>query len=140
MGQQTSRRTWRNRLTEYRSRLRGWLFEHRHGVGLGGPPNNWANVDVVIARPWGGHADNVSAEFHNDAGEIWTRQWWTGEPDSNLIASYDVRAFRRLALWYLWRWAFGEWFGLRRTLFYWDLSRRMKPYRQQERTAYRVKS
>lgn len=26
--------------------------------------------------------------------------------------------FRKLALWYLWRWTWGEWFGLRRWLFY----------------------
>ena len=38
--------------------------------------------------------------------------------------------FRKLALWYLWRWAWGEWFGLRRSLFYWDLHRRCKKQRE----------
>jgi len=37
-----------------------------------------------------------------------------------------AEGFRWLALWYLWRWAWGEWFGLRRRLYYWDLSRRSK--------------
>lgn len=35
-------------------------------------------------------------------------------------------ALHKIILWYLWRWAWGEWFGLRRYLFYKFLKRRIE--------------
>lgn len=118
------RHRWRHRWERLRSGTRQWLLEDKAGVGLGGPPNKWQHIDVRQDRPWAGHGHNVSAQFHNDAGEVFIREWWDGE-DGDLRFSLDVRAFRQLAAWYLWRWAWGEWFGLRRRLYYWDLRRRL---------------
>lgn len=55
----------------------------------------------------------------NDAHEIWfgyPRKW---------LLHMSRRDFHKVIRWYLWRWARGEWFGIRRKLFYVLLHRRV---------------
>ena len=64
--------------------------------------------------------------FGNDAGDVMIYLKYAGEEPERwelFIAAVD---FRKLALWYLWRWAWGEWFGLRRRAFYWNLDRKYR--------------
>lgn len=118
------KRWWRN-LRDWRWFLRAWLLEDRALEGLGGPPNNWRSLYDVR-----GKHDNVSytCSFNNDAHEIWFWQEFD-EEDGRWAFFLDAGAFRRMALWYVWRWAWGEWFGLRRRLFYWDNHRRVQQMR-----------
>lgn len=113
---------------------------NRPGVE-GGPPNDWEHSGYIPAPRMSGEREKVyySASFEDDAFVIGINERYDyfqqGEWNRNdrwklLI---DANIFRRMALWYLWRWTYGEWFGLRRWLFYkwlhWHVSRweTMKP-------------
>lgn len=114
-------------------KLRAFLLEDRYRQGIGGPPNNfrWCNGirdqrDTVTY--------NVS--FNNDAFEIWIGEKWDDEESFRWAFHCRATVFRQMALWYLWRWAWGEWFGLRRWLFYKDLRFRLRnfpPFRNRPR-------
>jgi hypothetical protein len=112
------RNRWRVRLSDWRVRLREWLLEDSSNKGLGGPPNNWQSITVRA----GSHSGNAEygACFGDDASSIWISVRYPDEPGDGGRWLCDLRpvVFRRIALWYLWRWAYGEWFGLRRWLFY----------------------
>lgn len=119
------------------NRFRVWVLEDQPGQGLGGVPNNWRSTGYFdVERVSGehqkhgkwGYSHEISAAFLNDAHEIGISEKWT---EGDTISEgwklmIPARCFRRIALWYLWRWAWGEWFGLRRKLFYWDLKRRVE--------------
>lgn len=105
-----------------------WKIAQGNGMGDGyGVPNDWCSIEVTqeasqkcrLAR---------SATFLNDAFDIWIarREY---QNDQLVVDQWDthmpVWVFRRFAFWYLWRWAWGEWFGLRRRLFYALLHRRV---------------
>lgn len=131
-------RRWQDRLrwrlNEWRVRLREWLLEDKAGQGLGGPPNNWQSLQV--RDTWRGRdGAEYSAHFGDDATSImiWVR--YPDEPADGGRWLCDLRTpiFRRLALWYLWRWAYGEWFGLRRWLFYRWLHRHVARMRRLSR-------
>ena len=66
----------------------------------------------------GDGVDHV-AVFNNDAFEV-----WLGYPDK-WLAHYSRKDFEKIIRWYLWRRIYGEWFGLRRSLWYWLLKRRV---------------
>lgn len=100
--------------------LRRWLLEDRATHGLGGPPNN--TRQATFRDEWDDR--NVTVIFINDAHEVWIAERWGGE-EERYVYSGSAQTFRQMALWYLWRWAWGEWFGLRRWLFYWDLKRKL---------------
>lgn len=119
------KRLWKNRRWIFRSLL-------LEDGSFGGPPNNERNSPDVR-----GLHENVtySCHFNNDAYEIWFWQEFDGEP-GKWAFFLDAGAFRRMALWYLWRWAWGEWFGLRRKLFYWDLNRRWAIHAAAQRPAH----
>lgn len=112
--------------------LRQWFLEDQANQGLGGPPNNWAHLKTFDVQRYirDGHdyAFGYNARFNNDAHEIWigTREIDRGQTHDRWAFHCSTQAFRRIAIWYLWRWAWGEWFGLRRKLFYWDLHRRVQ--------------
>jgi hypothetical protein len=127
----TYRSRWRFRIEQWRRRIVPWLLEDQADQGLGGPPNNWRSTGPIIieqgekyGRP---HRSEVYARFGNDAHEIMIGQSWIDgdHREDTWYASVPAPAFRRIALWYLWRWAWGEWFGLRRRLFYWHLFRKV---------------
>jgi hypothetical protein len=112
------RHRWRYRLASWRVRLREWLLEDGANRGLGGPPNNWQSIKIA-AESYGGNAD-YSARFGDDASSImiWVRYTDEQKGDGRWLADFRPAVFRRMALWYLWRWAYGEWFGLRRWVYY----------------------
>ena len=71
------------------------------------------------------------ASFLNDAFElgIWQRYTENGVKEEKLLHMFPTPIFRKIAFWYLWRWACGEWFGLRRWLYYWFLHREVMSWR-----------
>lgn len=99
--------------------LREWLLEDSASKGLGGPPNNWQSVAAREMDNGIGHAE-YGARFGDDATTVMLHVRYTDDPgdQGRWLAAIPVVVFRRFALWYLWRWAYGEWFGLRRRLFY----------------------
>ncbi len=112
----------------WRARVRGWLLEDGATRGLGGPPNNWQMSGEYRGR-WASQGESYRGVFLDDAGSIGISvKWPDGEESWKVILPATV--FRRLALWYLARWAYGEWFGLRRWLFYRDLRRRVAAHRR----------
>lgn len=121
---------WRGR-REWRTNLREWLLEDGAIQGLGGPPNNWQASGKYAVRP--GEAE-YTARFLDDAFSIGVAAYWPedgGESRWALILPAPV--FRRLALWYLWRWTYGEWFGVRRWLFYRWLRRHVARMQQRRK-------
>lgn len=63
------------------------------------------------------------ASFTNDAFDVYigyTDRWET---------HFRRDELHRFIRWYLRKWAFGEWFGLRRIVWYWALSKRVERYR-----------
>jgi hypothetical protein len=112
------------------AKLRQRLLESKAHEGLGGPPNNWQHSPAYKGCNRG-HSSGVAEygiSFQNDAHDVglWVR--YDEENRQHWDAIMSTEHFRKMALWYLWRWAWGEVFGLRRWLYYKDLSRRMKPY------------
>jgi hypothetical protein len=99
---------------------------------VGGPPNSWQSVEVKGDQRWAGDLGKVGyvCSFQNDAGEIWLGVEWEGTGSYKWTFSLNATTFRKLAWWYLWRWAVGEWFGLRRRLFYLDLHRRVSQWQR----------
>lgn len=121
------------KLSERISRVRSWLLEDKALEGLGGPPNNWQSSPQFASRQHGRSTGRLwySIRFDNDAFDVWISTQFSDESQSDTLCVMAAEDFRKLALWFLWRWAWGEWFGLRRWLFYKDLHRRMRPYRAQ---------
>ena len=48
------------------------------------------------------------------------------------------KSFHKIVRWYLWRWGWGEWFGLRRYLWYKLLHRRVRGYPKNVHAANRL--
>lgn len=113
------------------SNFLSWLLEDQANRGLGGPPNNWRSLTVPADRKWAGDAakEHYDICFQSDAGEIWIAAKYPDQSESTWLIFMNASTFRKMALWYIWRWAWGEWFGLRRSLFYWHLHRRVESYR-----------
>lgn len=70
-------------------------------------------------------------EFNNDAFDVAISTQHTDEIKPQIALCMAAEDFRKLALWYLWRWAWGEWFGVRRRLFYWHLKRQVAAWDRQ---------
>ena len=107
-------------IRDYLAWFRQWILEDKANDGLGGPPNNWQSSPKYPSCQWGmstGH-EYFSLHFNNDAGEVWISTKFTDDDKSQWVTAVACPDFRKLALWYLWRWAWGEWFGLRRKLYY----------------------
>ena len=103
-------------------------------VGTGSVPNSWASKTFRTSRPSGvvGGTTHYHVRFADDAfGVIGWRAWKDnpGEDEQAICVNMQAPVFRRVALWYLWRWAAGEWFGLRRWLFYRHLHYKVSCYR-----------
>lgn len=106
--------------------LRRRLTEDRYHQGLGGAPNGHQHSPRYQScqRGMSAGVEWHSISFNNDAAEIWIAEKFADDEDaSDWELSIAAEDFRRLALWYIRRWAWGEWFGLRRWLFYWYLNR-----------------
>lgn len=112
---------------ERKARFLSWLLEDRALEGLGGAPNGFRYSRKFTSRGHGSSnsVENFGMHFGNDAFDVMIYRKFRGEKSrwALFIAAED---FRKLALWYLWRWAWGEWFGLRRHLFYWNLNREIQ--------------
>ncbi len=129
----TYRNRWRFRLEQWQRGLVPWLLEDKADQGLGGPPNNWRSTGPILTdkgEKFGGRHE-VYARFGNDGFDVMIGEKWVDgdHTDEQWSLSLSTAAFRQIALWYLWRWAWGDWFGLRRRLYYWNLSRKMHAYR-----------
>lgn len=61
--------------------------------------------------------------FINDSFDI-----GIGSPDKWYVIMRR-EAFHKMIRWYLIKWSFGEWFGLRRTIWYWLLKRRCSKHK-----------
>lgn len=134
---QAVRRDVFDRWRQWRIRLRQWLLSHNpHGDwGVGGPPNDKCNFTVAVSRNVKHdriQTHDIYAYFLNDAFEIWIGEMYTDgdAKDESWEFSCRTEHFRKIVIWYLWRWAWGEWFGLRRRLYYWDLHRRVSAQRK----------
>lgn len=107
-----------------------WLLEDRYTSGLGGPPNMHRQTKDIPGRD-----ATYRGAFNNDAHEFWIEHEYPGE-QARWAFSCPSGVFRRLALYYLWRWAWGEWFGLRRRLYYiylhWEVRRVLDGNKQRE--------
>lgn len=111
-----------------------WLLEDRATHGLGGAPNGHR---ISPRYPSRGHgmSNGIKAfglSFGNDAFDVHVWRQFDDQKQSHYALMIAAEDFRKLALWYLWRWAWGEWFGLRRRLFYWYLNLQVE--RMQRRT------
>lgn len=129
-------RRWRYRLSERWTRLRAWLLEDSANKGLGGPPNNWQSVKAARRDNGIGQAE-YGARFLDDASAVgvWVRYHDDPGDEGHWLCTMPRHVFRRFALWYLWRWVYGEWFGMRRRLYYHWLHRhvaRMMVHRRAE--------
>jgi hypothetical protein len=63
--------------------------------------------------------------LNNDGHETWIgsmNEWHTHMKN---------KTFRKLCFWYLKTWALADWFGLRSTIYYWLLSRRVSKFKPQ---------
>lgn len=109
-----------------------WLLEDRASEGLGGAPNMHRMSPRFTSRQHGmstGLAE-FGALFNNDAFDFWVWKRFEETDESRYVLTIAAEDFRKLALWYLWRWAWGEWFGLRRRLYYWHLHRMVMKMRR----------
>jgi len=111
--------------------FRCWLLEDQGNRGLGGMPNNWRDTGYIMEDEGKTWAHELYARFGNDAAEIWIGHRWTENGESKEAWDFhcSTSSFRKIALWYLWRWAWGEWFGLRRWLYYKWLHRHCRQFR-----------
>ena len=116
--------------SRYSSQFWSWALEDRAFRGLGGPPNGHRVSPRFPSRQHGMSTGTkeFSLRFDNDAHDVWIARWYDEQDTSKWVLAMAAEDFRKLALWYLWRWAWGEWFGLRRRLFYWNLKRRLKAF------------
>jgi len=121
----------RNRLayrwSNFKCGFRGWLLEDKYHHGLGGPPNNWRYSPEFASRQQGSSTGHQwwALHFDNDAYDVQIATKYSDEESGRWVLFMAAEDFRKLALWYLWRWVWGEWLGLRRRLFYRDLRRRV---------------
>ncbi len=106
-------------------------------VGGESVPNSWASLKIKgNPRSYPG-VSRYNIGFGDDAHMV---QAWSGfegeshEHDSTVVY-VPATVFRRMAIWYLWRWAVGEWFGLRRWLFYKRLHRKVARWTRPEQPA-----
>lgn len=118
------------------SRVREWLLSYNPwgDDGVGGPPNNGRSLTILVSEgeKYGRvQTHSIFTQFLNDAFEIWIGETHTDgdAKDEGWKFSCRTENFRKMALWYLWYWAWGEWFGLRRKLYYWDLHRRVSKWK-----------
>lgn len=119
------------KLKERWAHFRQWAIEDRATGGLGGPPNKWAASPRYPSRQHGmssGH-EWYKLAFGNDAFDVHLITKYTDDKESEIRLMIAAEDFRKLAIWYLYRWAWGEWFGLRRKLFYWWLNRHVAKVR-----------
>lgn len=96
-------------------------------TGTGGPPNDFARSPKYPSRQHGmstGHKW-YTAWFSNDGFDLYIGTQYADSDEDRITTVMAAEDFRRIALWYLWRWGWGEWFGLRRRLFYWHLFRKI---------------
>lgn len=69
-----------------------------------------------------------TASTGNDGFEIWLSYTW----ENGYQAHYRAEAARQLAWFILWRWwGLSTWFGLKRRIWYWSLSRLVKRQKEQ---------
>lgn len=104
-------------------------------VGTGSVPNSWASKTFTTSRPSGvdGGTTHYHIRFADDAFGVIGWRAWSDNPDEDeqaVCVNMQAPIFRKVALWYLWRWFVGEWFGLRRWLFYKNLNRKVRGYRR----------
>lgn len=93
--------------------------------GLGGPPNNWSCSPEYPTRGHGMGSGHLWYQiyFTNDAFDLTIATHYSDDTEYRNMMQIPAEDFRKLALWYLFRFAWGEWFGLRRWLFYKNLER-----------------
>ena len=96
-------------------------------TGTGGPPNDFARSPRYPSCQSGTSTGHTwfSAMFDNDGNDLYIVTRYDDGDSDRIVMCMAAADFRRIALWYLWRWAGGEWFGLRRRLFYRRLFRRI---------------
>lgn len=100
-------------------------------TGTGGPPNDWARSPKYPSSRHGMSTGHTwfAARFDNDGFDLSIDTKYDDDKRSRIVLCMAAVDFRRIALWYLWRWGWGEWFGLRRWLFYKRLHRKVSRYK-----------
>lgn len=96
--------------------------------------NHCVPLDHRILEFKSRHGCEEVVMFSNDAFEIgfgWPNRWHM---------FYRREDFHRIIFWYLRQWAFGEWFGLRRIIWYWLLHRRCERHNKYGLKAAKEKS
>ena len=96
------------------------LYEALGGQWCG---NTTAPMDNRAYR-WGHDGDDYRVVSQGEDGSaVWigtAHEWHT---------SMSLQRFRRIAMWTLWQWAWGDWFGLRTRIWYRLLRRRCDRHR-----------
>lgn len=120
--QETGYRKYLTRLYRYRSRIKNYILCGNREYQ---PPNDQHFGPKFISDRYGMSTgvEYFRLCFINDAGDIGIANKFT-DGDEGWGFMLSATDFRKLALWYIWKWATGEWFGLRRKLFYRDLHKK----------------
>jgi hypothetical protein len=107
-------------------RLADWIFTYLGGGGDGWCVPPGANSRLEFGEPSDdGRPMHVATTYNNDGFEL-----WLGYRKGRWHCFFQARDARRLAWWILWRWWFMDtWCGLKRTIWYWALHRRVTAYR-----------
>ena len=92
-------------------RVLGWIVGHNHDWLEA--PNHHATLR--IARKDYDHPLVCVLNSESPSDQVWLGQ------SNKWIWFYSGRDFRKMAAWALWRWAWGDWFGLKTRLFMWAL-------------------
>lgn len=97
----------------------------------------------TLGSRWGGNTcppmDNRAYRWQ-DTGMVERDDYWTfsqGEDGGTMWIGHanewkfhlSLKRFRRIALWTIWQWAWGDWFGLRTWLWYRILRRKVNRYK-----------
>lgn len=93
----------------------------------GGVPND-ARSHTVISNQHGmsSSVEHFHIAFSNDAHDmhIWRK---FSDDDGRYVLMLSQHDFRKMALWYIWRWIIGDWLGLRSWLYFkyikWSVAR-----------------
>ena len=98
-----------------------WLFKKLSSDWCGNDAAPLTNASMTIKSK---HGTEEVISFVDDAGEI-----GLGYPNK-WHHIYHRDDFHKLVMWYLSKWALVDWFGLRRSIWFWLLSRRCAEYKK----------
>ena len=96
----------------------GWAtgYQHGHNPIWLEAPNHGATLTIKAYDGSDATICVLNSESPSD-------QVWLGTPHK-WTYFYGGKVFRKMALWVLWRWVWGDWFGLKTKVWLWALDQR----------------